>query len=274
MPCIACTHKNGSICMGICLPPKEQMLSRLKEVMTDNRYIATSQLNDEQIGDIYHEVINIQEARQSAEKTFSKSTRDILKVVADETINDADFHFDYREIKKGCESRTFECTLSLTNRATDEVHFLAGCTLESLSGGSLMVITSHTRDSSEELLYNTLGMFAGLAKTNIVLRKDLTPEQIDRIANSPLFTATTAKEQLSYRAIPSKEFFRAVSKSRPEATTAFSILSQIKIADMKKEDIEQFFPFNHKIPKRVMATVEPFEAATPKPTKLNKNIPA
>ena len=43
--------------MGICLPPKEQMLSRLKEAMTDSRYIATSKLSDEQIGDIYHEVI-------------------------------------------------------------------------------------------------------------------------------------------------------------------------------------------------------------------------
>ncbi|EGR2227492.1 hypothetical protein DZF79_04385 [Vibrio parahaemolyticus] len=260
--------------MGICLPPKEQMLSRLKEAMTDNRYIATSKLSDEQIGDIYHEVINIQEARQSAEKTFSKSTRDILKVVADETINDADLHFDYREILKGSNSRTFECALSLTNRATEEIHLLAGCTLETLSDGSLMVISSHTRDSSEELLYNALGMFAGLAKTNIVFRKDLVPEQADRIENSPLFISQIGKEQLSYTAIPSKEFFRAVSKSRPEATDAFSILSQIKIADMEKEDIDQFFPFNHKIPKRVMAAVEPFEATTPKPTNLKKNIPA
>lgn len=260
MPCIACSNKNDNICMGICLPSREQMTAELKKIKPEDQHEAIEGYDDIRIGDIYYELIHIKPTPPSIATS-------ILRAVQRDHMNETTLHFDYQETTPHGSHRTFNGVIYIRDTVTGEQYLLGGFKLHEGLKNDLGLKSLLCRVESEQVVLNSLGMFGGLAKSFISIEVDTLEERlINNVFNmqhSNLYEFcpsgnTTTNNNLIFKAIPSKEFFSSVSKGNVDSKDMHTIYTHCMESDNAHNELERLNPFPFELPKKIKAYTEPF----------------
>lgn len=261
MPCIACSNKNDNICMGICLPSREQMTAELKKITPESQHSAIDDYEDIQIGDLYYDKIHSKPNPTCIETS-------ILKAVQRNKIQEATLNFDYRETTTCQTKRTFKAVVYISDNVTEECYLLGGLELHECADNILQVQSLLCREGSEQVVLNSIGMFGGLAKKFIHVdipqsREDGLTDSIAKMRCSNLYEFPSSDtiagdDSLVYRAIPSKEFFSSISKSKPNSKAMYATFAQCLERNSDRNELESINPFPFELPKKIRAHTEPF----------------
>ncbi len=255
--------------MQICLPRKEQMVFELMNLDTPP-FDDASKVEDIVIGDLYLKLVREVQAAQIIEKNKRDAQNPFVTAVKKQSMTNAKFCFHYKETTNAGASRSFNCCIYLKDNQTDTNYFLGGIQLVVGDKGELVMESALMRDSAAEVCVNAALMFSGLAKTKLRVTQDvannlLISNKLQQCLNSKLYVAEPSANGSNdvsstlFTAVPSKEFFKSVSKDPHAAIDIQNIYTTALKENWDSATLEDKLPFNSALPKKTLAIVEPFE---------------